>query len=163
MKHTLLFSIAAVALLTACGNEPAKQDPVVPGAPTETPAAEKTKVQDDAALTREPKENLEARKVASENKVMDQVWNIPEVAELDKSIRQKSKGKRGISTFISGEPSDDQEYYLVSVAEDNGDAMATYYQFCIYPDYSVRFYDVATDEIITLKEWRRRKSEEPQP
>jgi len=90
----------------------------------------------------------------TEQKIMDQIWKLKEVIELDATIRKKTKEQRGLSTFISSEPSDDQEYYGVSVAEDNGASYATYYQFHIYPDFSIRFYDVVEDQERSLKEWR---------
>ena len=86
---------------------------------------------------------------------MDKVWAIQEVIDLDKTIRKKTKNKRGLSTRISSEPSDDQEYYGVTVAEDNGESYATYYEFHIYPDYSIRYYDVVEDRELTLEDWRK--------
>lgn len=107
-----------------------------------------------------PVKTEKEQKSSPEDKVMDIVWQIREVQELDATIRKKSGNKRGISTFINGEPSDDQEYYSVSVAEDNGSAMATYFQFHVYPDFSVRYYDVVEDREITLQEWRDSKDDQ---
>ena len=93
----------------------------------------------------------------TEQKVIDEVWKLKEVIELDATIRKKTNEQRGLSTFIASEPSDDQEYYGVSVAEDNGASYATYFQFHVYPDFSIRYYDVVEDQERSLKEWRESK------
>ncbi len=101
--------------------------------------------------------NKSALENKTEQKIIDLVWKLKEVIELDATIRKKTNEQRVLSTFISSEPSDDQEYYAVSVAEDNGASYATYFQFHVYPDFSIRFYDVVEDQERSLKEWRESK------
>jgi hypothetical protein len=93
----------------------------------------------------------------TEDKLIDQVWKLPEVISLAKKIEKESNGKRSLVGRISSNPSDDQEYYGVSVSEDNGEALATYFEFRIYPDKSIYYYDPIEDQELTLKEWRAQK------
>jgi hypothetical protein len=153
MRYPIL--IAVVLIIAACGESPEKTTPetVLPQKEetTENTVSEQDTPQPDAKPTMTPAE----RKESSEDKIMDKVWAIQEVIDLDKTIRKKTKNKRGLSTRISSEPSDDQEYYGVTVAEDNGESYATYYEFHIYPDYSIRYYDVVEDRELTLEDWRK--------
>ncbi len=153
MRYPIL--IAVVVIIAACGESPEKTTPetVLPQKEetTENTVSEQDTPQPDAKPAMTPAE----RKESSEDKIMDKVWAIQEVIDLDKTIRKKTKNKRGLSTRISSEPSDDQEYYGVTVAEDNGESYATYYEFHIYPDYSIRYYDVVEDRELTLEDWRK--------
>ena len=88
------------------------------------------------------------------DKLIDRIWQLPEVKALADKVAKESKGKRHLTGRISSMPSDDQEYYGVSISEDNGEAMATYFEFRIYPDNSIYYYDVVEDKELTLKEWR---------
>ncbi len=161
----LLFSLLMIALLvTACNNDPAK-NPVMgedyphAGQPEEQPAAKKKAAQStkkDKPAAEDDEASHEAKpNPTAEEKVVDLVLDLPEIQKMDESIRKKSDGKRGLKAFVSNRPSDDEEYYTVSVAEDNGQSLATYYTFHVYPDYSIQYYDVVSDSEKTLKEWRR--------
>lgn len=147
--------VSAVLIVASCGESPEKSTPetTVPQEQetTENPVLEEDQPKQEAQPAKTPAE----RKEASEDKVTAKIWALPEVVDLDASIRKKTKNKRGLNTRISSEPSDDQEYYGVTVAEDNGESYATYYEFHVYPDYSIRYYDVVEDRELTLEEWRK--------
>ncbi|ASS49346.1 MAG: hypothetical protein A3D31_03520 [Candidatus Fluviicola riflensis] len=145
--------VSVVLIIASCGESTEKTTPeIVIPQKEETP--ENVVTEQDTPNTK-PGMTPAERKEASEDKIIAKVWAIPEVIDLNNSIRKKTKNKRGLSTRISSEPSDDQEYYGVTVAEDNGESYATYYEFHIYPDYSIRFYDVVQDRELTLEEWRK--------
>ncbi|HLP53855.1 MAG TPA: hypothetical protein VK151_02460 [Fluviicola sp.] len=147
--------IAVGLLIASCGESPEKTAPET-AAPQEQETTEDTPPGQDQPEQKPEKAMTPAeRKESSEDKIMDQVWALPEVIELNNKIRKKTNDKRGLSTRISSEPSDDQEYYGVTVAEDNGESYATYFEFHIYPDYSIRYYDVIEDRELTLEEWRK--------
>lgn len=140
-------------LLSCSGNETTDKK--------EIPAVEKQQQQDDEASissdhSGDAKSNqTTASPLSKEDQLIDKVYDLPEVQELEASIRKKSGGKRNLSLRISSEPSDDQEYYGVTVAEDNGAALATYYEFHVYPGFEIRYYDVVEDQEISLDEWRK--------
>lgn len=147
--------VSLVLIIGSCGESPEKTTPE-----TVIPPKDETQEDDRAQQDQPEKEipstaTLAERKESSEDKIIDKVWAIQEVIDLDKTIRKKTKNNRGLSTRISSEPSDDQEYYGVTVAEDNGESYATYYEFHVYPDYSIRYYDVVEDQELTLEEWRK--------
>lgn len=151
-----------ILVLTACGEKSKSDLPV--DQPKRSDVESDSSTSDDIPappLAQPPVLEKMTYKSALENKteqkVIDQVWKLKEVIDLDASIRQKTNEQRGLSTFIASEPSDDQEYYGVSVAEDNGASYATYFQFHVYPDFSIRYYDVVEDQERSLKEWRESK------
>jgi hypothetical protein len=149
----LLFS----ALLFSCGDNAEEKE--IPEAPveildeTDGTNVEKTEPKE----TPKPKKDTHVKLSDTEDKLIAKVWTLPEVKALSDKIERESKGKRHLVGRISSEPSDDQEYYGVSVSEDNGEALATYFEFRIYPDNSIYYYDVVEDEELTLKEWRAQK------
>lgn len=153
MRYPIFIAVALI--ITSCGESPEKTTPE-----TVVPPKEETQ-KDDGAQQDQPEKEIPSvatpaeRKESSEDKIIDKVWAIQEVIDLDKTIRKKTKNKRGLSTRISSEPSDDQEYYGVTVAEDNGESYATYYEFHVYPDYNIRYYDVVEDQELSLEEWRK--------
>lgn len=149
----ILFS----TLLFSCGDNVEEQEI------TETPVevqqeTDGTQVdQKEIKGTPKPKKDEHVQLSETEDKLIDKVWALPEVQALSDKINRESKGKRHLVRRISSEPSDDQEYYGISVSEDNGEALATYFEFRIYPDNSIYYYDVVEDEELTLKEWRAQK------
>lgn len=159
----LLFPLLIAGLfITACNNDPAKNPPMgedypYANRPEAQPEAKKKAAQPEKdAPAPETEESHEAKpNPTAEDKIVQLVLDLPEIQKMDESIRKKSNGKRGLKAYVSNRPSDDEEYYTVSVAEDNGQALATYYTFHIYPDYSIQYYDVINDSEMTLKEWRK--------
>lgn len=153
MKPTIAYTAALTLLLSACAGDKADE-----GTVRAKPAAETAEVTDNGNNTADvsavPGKEA-ATPVSAEDKVTQAVWSIPEVMALDARIRKKTGGKRGLKTMIASEPSDDQEYFFVSVAEDNGEALATYWQFRVYPDMTIYYYDVVEDGEMTLDEWRK--------
>ncbi|MNU69882.1 hypothetical protein D3C71_592800 [compost metagenome] len=155
MKHQRIIAIGfLVVTLASCSDEKTEEQVVEKeeiSIPKEEPKPEeKTKVE-------KPQKEVHVKVTNQENKLIDQVWKLPEVKELSDKIEKESKGKRHLVGRISSEPSDDQEYYGVSVAEDNGQALATYFEFRIYPDNTIYYYDVVEDRELSLKEWRAQK------
>ncbi len=153
-------SIAAIlfsALLFSCGDNVEEKE--IPEAPVEIQdEVDGTQVdQKDIKETPKPKKDSHVKLSDTEDKLIDQVWALPEVQALSDKIDRESKGKRHLVGRISSEPSDDQEYYGISISEDNGEALATYFEFRIYPDNSIYYYDVVEDEELTLKKWRAQK------
>lgn len=155
MKHSRIITIGfLLGTLVSCGSE--QTDEQTPEKEAIAVSPEKTESETKTDV-KQPKKETHVKITSQEDQLIDQVWNLPEVQELSKKIEKESKGKRHLVGRISSEPSDDQEYYGVSVSEDNGQALATYFDFRIYPDGQVYYYDVVQDKELTLKEWRAQK------
>lgn len=159
MKQLFLF-FATLSLLAACGSDPERerQKNVQPSAAPLEDERVIERVEPVAPARPKEKETIshDAKpNPAVEGKLLELIYNLPEIVKMDKSIRKKTDGKRGLKTYISNRPSDDAEYYTVSVAEDNGSSLATYYTFRVYPDQTIMVYDVAEDRELTLKEWKK--------
>jgi hypothetical protein len=147
----ILFS----AILFSCGDNSEEKEIVTSPEETEE-KIDGTKVEQET-LVPKPKKDTHVKISKTEDRLIDEIWELPEVQALSDKIERKSKGKRHLVGRISSEPSDDQEYYGISIAEDNGEALATYFEFRIYPDNSIYYYDVVEDQELSLKEWRARK------
>lgn len=157
MQFRRLAFFSLVVFLTACsGNNSADKTTDLPKeSAKETKEEQSEPAKTDAAAVIDESDSKSV--TSTEDRIIDKVYNLPEVQALEASVRKKSGGERNLSLRISSEPSDDQEYYGVTVAEDNGAALATYYEFRVYPDFSIRFYDVVEDSEISLEEWRKSK------
>lgn len=148
-------AILFTAILFSCGDNSEEKEITTSPAETEK-NIDGTKVEPEIE-TPKPKKDTHVKISKTEDKLIDQIWGLPEVQALSDKIERESKGKRHLIGRVSSEPSDDQEYYGISIAEDNGEALATYLEFRIYPDNSIYYYDVVEDQELTLKEWRARK------
>jgi len=154
-KYKSIAAIVLTSLFVSCAdNTEEKKLPAVP---------EETEQEIDGTKVEEPKEAPKPKKdthvqvTKTEDKLIDEIWRLPEVKALADKVERESKGKRHLVGRISSEPSDDQEYYGISISEDNGEALATYFDFHIYPDNSIYYYDVVEDKELSLKEWRAQK------
>lgn len=156
-KYYQITVISGLLVLTACGSNDTSESDLPINTTEETVKEEENLDQETTKKYDTSKETIQKKTDAIEDKIMAMVLNIPEVVEMNKKIEKNSKGKRTLSSFISSNPGDDQEYYSVSVSEDNGDAMATYFQFHVYPDMTIKYYDVIEDQELTLQEWKNKK------
>jgi hypothetical protein len=87
--------------------------------------------------------------------ILDTIWTIKEVNERNSYVKEQSKNKRELMVYINGTPDElNEDYYWVKVAEDNGNAYFTHFDFFIYPNWSIKFYDRVKDKELTLDEWR---------
>ncbi|MDR0802537.1 hypothetical protein [Fluviicola sp.] len=155
MKHPRIIAIGLLlGTLVSCSDE--KSEKHIPGKETIPVSPEKTEKEEKPEANL-PKKETHVKITSREDKLIDQIWKLPEVQELSKKIENESKGKRHLTGRISSEPSDDQEYYGISISEDNGQALATYFDFRIYPDGQIYYYDAVQDQELTLKEWRTQK------
>jgi hypothetical protein len=91
-----------------------------------------------------------------EDKICDMIASLHEVIKTDNYCKKSSKSKRHLVTFVAQEPTIDENYYLVKVAEDNGSSFHAWYLFIVYLEtYRVEFYDTVNDKYISLKVWRK--------
>lgn len=148
-------AILLTSLLFSCGDNHEEKEPVE--SPSESQTITEEPTQELKKEPKKPKGDTHIKITNTEDKLISQVWQLPEVKSLSDKIERESKGKRHLVGRISSTPSDDQEYYGVSVAEDNGEALATYFEFRIYPDNTMYYYDVVEDQELSLKEWRAQK------
>lgn len=153
--YEFIAAIALTSLFVSCADQADEKE--IPVVSEETQQeADGTKVAEPAP-TSQPKKETHVELTGTEDRLIDEVWRLPEVKTLADKIERESKGKRHLVGRISSEPSNDQEYYGIAISEDNGEALATYYDFHIYPDHSIYYYDVIEDRELTLKEWRAQK------
>ena len=88
------------------------------------------------------------KKETTEDKVMNAVFNLPEVKNLKKA-----------SVMIASAPSEDEPYFTAQVGQNMDDHFSTVYWFHVYPtgNMIIKVYDVISDSEITLDQWRKQK------
>ncbi len=87
--------------------------------------------------------------------ILDTIWTIDEVNIRNDYVKKESKNKRELMVYINGTPDElKEEYYWIKVAEDNGNAYFTHFDFFVYPNWEIKFYDRIKDKELTLEEWR---------
>jgi len=92
-----------------------------------------------------------------DDKIMDLVLMLPEVRNADNYVRRGTKDKRHLFTYVKSEPSNDNNFYEVVVAEDNGYAYHTHFIFLVNAKtYAVLYQDNVTDKLIPLKQCSKR-------
>lgn len=155
MRISVLTLFCTLGLLSACSENPSSdKDKTTVDEKQEQQTEKETASFRDSDEDR-PEQAEKNESTSMEDRLIDKIYALPEVHELEASVNKKSGGKRRLSLRITSEPSDDQEYYGITVAEDNGAALATYYEFHVYPDFDIRFYDVVEDQELSLEEWRK--------
>lgn len=91
-----------------------------------------------------------------ENRIVDTIFKLPEVQEMQKSIDKQTAGKRSLKIFITDTPTTANNYHWVKVAEDNGSNLVTHFNFFVYPNIErIMYFDVVADKEMTLEEWRK--------
>ena len=92
-----------------------------------------------------------------EDRVIDRVYNLPEVRAKDSFIDSITKHKNGISLIIFKYPTKINPYYWVQAGYDNKLRFEPYYNFYVYKEnLEVKFYDTITGDILTLEQWRNK-------
>jgi hypothetical protein len=100
--------------------------------------------------------NKQEKPISQQEKIiLGLVGNLPEVMQSDKYIRAKTKQKRYLETYIEREPTKDDPYYYLAVAENNGMNMVSHFKFAVNAkSHAICYYDVLSDKRIPLKYWR---------
>ena|SRR5689334_1633587 len=92
-----------------------------------------------------------------ENKIIRKILSIPEVKEKNKFIDSLSKHKHGISVIVLKRPIKATDYYWVQAGYNNEIRFEPYYNFYVYgPEMVIKFFDPMTNEVYSLREWRRK-------
>jgi hypothetical protein len=91
-----------------------------------------------------------------EDKIIDKIFELPEVKERAAYIIKETKGERYLEIWIAARPDEDIPYYWIKAGEDNGMSLVTHFDFYVYPKtMTVKFYDVVENKVLSLAEWRR--------
>ncbi|EHQ24858.1 hypothetical protein [Mucilaginibacter paludis] len=91
-----------------------------------------------------------------EDQVVSLITNLDEVKRKTAEVKKDSKGKRSLVTYVDSPPTGKDPYYWVKVAEDNGGSLVAYYTFAVDgKTHRISYYDVITDSVISLEQWRK--------
>ncbi|WP_183557744.1 hypothetical protein [Mucilaginibacter sp. SP1R1] len=91
-----------------------------------------------------------------EKKVLKLINSLPEVKRASRYIIKHSDCKRVLKAFIQNTPTQQQNYYLVSVSEFNGMNLVSHYWFEVdAATYVIRYYDIIDNKLTPLKEWQK--------
>jgi len=91
-----------------------------------------------------------------ENRILDTIFNLPEVKERAHYIEKETKGKRHLKVLIFQTPKENAENaYWVKAGEDNETTFVSHFNFFVFLDnLQIRFFDTAKDTLINLDTWR---------
>jgi hypothetical protein len=90
-----------------------------------------------------------------EQKIINDVFSLPEVRKKNKYIDSLTKHKKGITIIIAKKPDKIHNYYWVQAGYNSELRFEPYYNFYVYqPNRVIKYYDPMSDKILTLKEWR---------
>jgi hypothetical protein len=93
------------------------------------------------------------KETTQESKVCNLILMLPVVRNADTYVKKVTKGKRHLFTSILSDPTKDDNYFYVKVAEDNGYSDHTHFIFLVDPkNYTIKYLDVATDKRIPLSQ-----------
>jgi hypothetical protein len=94
-----------------------------------------------------------------ENKILNKIFNLPEVQAKQKFIDSLTNHKSGVSAIIFKTPTQDSPYYWVQVGYNNSFRFEPYYNFYVYPQkgLEIKFLNTLNDSTMSLKEWRENK------
>lgn len=156
MKTILLFAVLILSILsTSCNNSNVKSDMV-----SDTIASVDTILANSKVKTDDNPSVVNAVPFNIETRMMDTIFSLPEMKELDKFLRKETKGERNLKIWIAGTPQDSDGFYYVKAGEDNGDNYVAHHNFLIDPNtMTIKYDDVVNEKLVTLDEWRRMRNQ----
>ena len=90
-----------------------------------------------------------------ELKIWDTISKLPEVISQIKYVDKITNGKRKLQIWTFNKPNKAENYYWIKVSEDNGMALVAHFNFYVYPNYEIKYFDTANDSVLTLEDWRK--------
>lgn len=92
------------------------------------------------------------------NKVMNKIFQFPEVKALNKQIYKDTKGGHGVTIIVEDEFDGDTSYYDFSVGDNSNKYFyMNFYDFLLEKKTGqIKAYDDVSGSIMTLKEWRKK-------
>lgn len=90
-----------------------------------------------------------------ELKIWDTIFKLPEVKDRIKYVHEVTNGKRNLQVLTYSKPNKENNYYWIKVSEDNGITTVAHFNFFVYPNTEIKYFDTVTDSILTLEEWRK--------
>ena len=87
--------------------------------------------------------------------ILNKIENLPEVKRANHFIDSFSNHKHGISFRITDSPDLAKNFYSVQAGYNGEFRYENYFTFYVDPqDLTVKYYDVLSDSLISLAEWR---------
>lgn len=92
-----------------------------------------------------------------EEKILDEIRNLPEVKQVSKYMDSIPNHERGMAFIIHPPEEGSQDFYIR--AGLNGEyRFETYYHFYLDTnDYKVKIQDILEADIVDMEEWRKRE------
>ena len=94
------------------------------------------------------------------NKAMNTIFKFPEVEAINKQIDKNSKGAHGVSIMVHDDFDGDTSYYHFEVGDNShDDRYMNIYDFLLQKKTGqIKVYDHLSDSIISLRDWRKKRS-----
>ena len=91
-----------------------------------------------------------------ELKIWDTISKLPEVISRIKYVDKISNGKRRLQISTSKKPDYVENFYWIKVSEDNGITIVAHFNFFVYPDNEIKYFDTVNNTILSLEDWRKK-------
>lgn len=90
-----------------------------------------------------------------ESKIWDTIFKLPEVKSRIKYVDSVTKGKRQLQVWTYSKPNKKDNYYWIKVSEDNGITTVAHFNFFVYPNNEIKYFDTVNDSVLSLEDWRK--------
>jgi hypothetical protein len=91
-----------------------------------------------------------------EKKVLKLINSLPEVRRASQYVMKHSGDKRDLKAYIQNTPTQQQNYYRISVSELNGAVLVSHFWFKVNSlNYAISYYDVLKDESVPYYIWHK--------
>ena len=91
-----------------------------------------------------------------EMKIWDTIFKLPEVISQIKYIDKATNGKRRLHVWTYKKPDNLENFYWIKVSEDNGSTTVAHFNFFVYPNNEIKYFDTVNDSILSLEDWRKK-------
>ncbi|MEO6523462.1 MAG: hypothetical protein ABIN91_17390 [Mucilaginibacter sp.] len=92
-------------------------------------------------------------------RILDTIAHLPEVKKRMQYVERVTHNKRHLQVILYQKPSKKENYYWVTVMEDNGMSYYTHFNFFVNPKtLLIKYSDTSIDDMITLEEWRKSRN-----
>lgn len=91
-----------------------------------------------------------------EIKIWDTISKLPEVISRIKYVDKATNGKRKLQISTFKKPDEKENFYWIKVSEDNGITIVAHFNFFVYPNNKIKYFDTVNDSILSLEDWREK-------
>jgi hypothetical protein len=91
-----------------------------------------------------------------EKKVLKLINSLPEVVQANLYVMKHAVDKRALKAYIQDTPTQQKNYYMISVSEFNGAMLVSHFWFKVNSlNCAISYYDVLKNESVPYRVWHK--------